>query len=95
MEKSNFVGDESYLSNKTELKFDKSNLISFETNKNLDKNITDYYNLIYKYRNDCLEASIVYNKQFYQDDGVTPDKNIYFKLSFIPFGNINSPNLNE
>ena len=62
MEKSNFIGDESYLSNLTELEVNKSNTLSFETNKNLDKNLTNYYNLIYKYKN-SMEAS-VYNKQF-------------------------------
>ena len=50
MEKSNFIGDESYLSNLTELEVNKSNTLSFETNKNLDKNLTNYYNLIYKYK---------------------------------------------
>ena len=68
LEKSNFIGDESYLNNFSELEIDKSNSIAFETNKNIDKNLTNYYNLIYKYKNDCLEASLVYNKQFYDED---------------------------
>ena len=95
MEKSNFIGDESYLSNLTELEVNKSNTLSFETNKNLDKNLTNYYNLIYKYKNDCLEASLVYNKQFYNEDNVNSNKNIFFKVSFIPFGAVNTPNLND
>ena len=93
MEKSNHVGDESYLNNFTELEIDKSNSIAFETNKNLDKNLTNYYNLIYQYKNDCLKASVVYNKQFYQEDSTNSGKNIFFKISFIPFGDINTPNL--
>ena len=80
MEKSNFIGDESYLSNLTELEVNKSNTLSFETNKNLDKNLTNYYNLIYKYKNDCLEASLVYNKQFYNEDNVNSNKNISSKF---------------
>ncbi len=72
-----------------------TNSLSFETNKNIDKNLTDYYNLIYKYKNDCLEASLVYNKQFYQDDTINSGKNIFFKISFIPFGTVNTPNINE
>ena len=95
MEKSNFIGDESYLNNLTEFKINKSNLLAFETNKNIDKNLTNYYNLIYQYKNDCLQASVVYNKQFYQEDTVNPGKNIFFKISFIPFGTINTPSLNE
>ena len=95
MEKSNFIGDESYLNNYTELEINKSSLIAFETNKNIDKNLTNYYNLIYQYKNDCLRASVVYNKQFYQEDSINPEKNIFFKISFIPFGTINTPNINE
>ena len=95
LEKSNFIGDESYLNNFSELEIDKSNSIAFETNKNIDKNLTNYYNLIYKYKNDCLEASLVYNKQFYDEDSVNAGKNIFFKISFLPFGTLNSPNLND
>ncbi len=95
MEKSEDVGDESYLINKTNVNFNRFNSFAFETNKNLDKNLTDYYNLIYKYKNDCLEASLIYNRQFYNEDDVNPEKNIFFKISFIPFGELNTPNLND
>ena len=79
MEKSNTIGDESYLSNVTQLELNQSNVVTFETNKNVDKNLTDYYNLIYKYKNDCLEASVVYNKQFYNEDAVNSSENIFLK----------------
>ena len=95
MEKSNTIGDESYLSNVTQLELNQSNVVTFETNKNVDKNLTDYYNLIYKYKNDCLEASVVYNKQFYNEDAVNSSDNIFFKISFVPFGTINTPNVND
>ena len=95
MEKSNTIGDESYLSNVTQLELNQSNVVTFETNKNVDKNLTDYYNLIYKYKNDCLEASVVYNKQFYNEDAVNSSENIFFKISFVPFGTINTPNVND
>ncbi len=95
MNKSNYIGDESYLKNSTKINFNKSNSLGFETNKNLDKDITNYYNLIYSYKNDCMEASIVYNKQFYDEDSTNSGKNIFFKISFLPFGSINTPNINE
>ncbi len=95
LEKSAHIGDESYLNNITELEIDGSNSIAFETNRNIDKNLTNYYNLIYEYRNDCLKASVIYNKQFYQEDNVNSGKNIFFKISFIPFGDINTSNLND
>tara|TARA_Y100000590_G_scaffold466336_1_gene641343 strand:- start:2180 stop:4753 length:2574 start_codon:yes stop_codon:yes gene_type:complete len=95
LEKSNLIGDESYLTNLTQLEINKSNSIAFETTKNIDKNLTNYYNLIYEYKNDCLEASVVYNKQFYNEDSVNSGQNIFFKISFVPFGTINTPNINE
>ena len=49
LEEDNIIGNKSYITNKSKLAFDKNNFISFETSKNLDKNITDYYNLIYEY----------------------------------------------
>ena len=95
MEKSNFVGDESYLTNNTQLQLNNQNSIEFETTKNIDKDLTDYYNLIYNYKNDCLQASLIYNKQFYKEDNISSDTNIFFKISFIPFGSVNSPSLND
>jgi len=95
MEKSNLVGDESYLTNLSKFNFNNSNSLFYEINQNIDKNITDYYNLIYEYKNDCLKASIKYNKQFYKEDNINPEENILFKISFIPFGEINSPNIND
>ena len=88
MEKSQPIGEESYLNNVSRIEINNSNSLAFETNKNLDKNLTDYYNLIYKYKNDCLEASVVYNKQFYDDVSINSDKNIFFKISIIPFGDL-------
>ena len=95
LEKSNLIGDESYLNNKTEFQINKLNSLAFETNKNIDRNLTNYYNLIYEYKNDCMTASVVYNKQFYQDDAINSGKNIFFKLSFLPFGNIDTPSIND
>ena len=88
MEKSQPIGEEIYLNNVSSIEINNSNSLAFETNKNLDKNLTDYYNLIYKYKNDCLEASVVYNKQFYDDVSINSDKNIFFKISIIPFGDL-------
>ena len=34
-------------------------------------------------------------KQFYKEDDVNSNKNIFFKISFIPFGSVNTPNLND
>ena len=95
LEKSNFIGDESYLNNVTEFKINNSNSLSYQTNINIDKNLTNYYNLIYEYQNDCLQASLIYNKQFYSEDTINSGKNIFLKISLLPFGEINTPSINE
>ncbi len=63
---------------------DRSNL-KFKTRKDLDKDFTEYYNLIYTYKTDCLEANFEYNKKFYRDGSMVPDQSVFFTLKFIPF----------
>ena len=83
----------SYLSNKTSYNFDNSNEISFETRENKKTKLTEFYNLIYQYRNDCLIAAIEYSKDYYTDRDLKPSENIFLKLTIVPFGKTSSPNL--
>ncbi|MGL3827106.1 LPS-assembly protein LptD [Candidatus Pelagibacter communis] len=83
----------SYLSNKTKYKINDSNFIEFSTRKNKSKDLTEYYNFMYQYKNDCLSASIEYNKDFYSDRDLKPNESILFKLSIIPFGEISGPDI--
>ena len=91
LEEDNYLNQDSYLTNNTKFNFDSNNSIAFETSKNLDQNITNYYNLIYEYENDCLTAAIEYNKNYYTDGDLKPDENIMFTIKIIPFGKISSP----
>ncbi len=95
LEEDNFMGTKSYVSNKTTLNLDNNNSISFKTNKDLDKNITEYYNLIYEYKNDCLIAGIEYNKSNYSDGDLKPEENLFFKIRIIPFGELNTPSVKQ
>ena len=65
----------------------------FSTRKNKKTDLTEFYKLIYQYKNDCLAASIEYNKDYYNDRELKPEENIFLKLSIIPFGQTTSPNL--
>ena len=94
LQEDNMIGNKSYLSNKTTFSFDDSNSLSFKTNRNLDKDISEYYTLIYEYKNDCLTAAIEYDKQYYTDSDLKPEKNIFFSIKIIPFGKINTPSIN-
>ena len=93
LEEDNYLNEDSYLTNKTKLNIDNNKSIGFSSSKNLDKNITNYYNLIYEYENDCLTAAIEYNKSYYADRDLQPEENLLFLIKIIPFGKISSPSL--
>jgi LPS-assembly protein len=84
---------ETYLSNKTLFNISDSKNFIFETRKNKKTRLTEFYNLIYEYRNDCLVAAIEYNKDYYTDRDLKPEENVFFKLTIMPFGKASSPNL--
>ena len=83
----------SYLKNETRFNFDERNSLIFETSENKEKSFTEFYNLIYQYENDCLKAGIEYNKEFYSDRDLKPSENLFFKITILPFGGFNTPNL--
>ena len=95
LEEDNYLNQNSYIANKTKFNFDNNNSIAFKTSKNLDQDITNYYNLIYEYENDCLTAAIEYNKSYYTDGDLKPEENILFSIKIIPFGKISSPSLTK
>ena len=83
----------SYIQNEIRYNLDKNNSLIFETRENKEKSFTEFYNLIYQYQNDCLTAGLEYNKEYYSDQDLKPSESLFFKISIIPFGGINSPNL--
>ena len=95
LNQNNSTNKESYLSNKTVYNFRKSNSFSFEAKENKETNATEFYNLMYQYRNDCLIAAIQYNKDYYTDRDLKPNESIYLNLTIIPFGQTKSPNLRK
>ena len=86
---------QSYLTNKTVFNFDNSQNLLFRTRMNKKTRLTEFYNLMYQYSNDCLVAAIEYNKDYYSDRDLKPEENIFIKLSIIPFGKTSSPDLKK
>ena len=84
-----------YLDNQTKFNLDKSNSLVFSTRENKSIDLTEYYNLMYQYKNDCLAASVEYNKDYYNDRELKPSESIFFKITIIPFGETSSPNLKK
>jgi LPS-assembly protein len=95
MEKSNILGSESYVSNNTILNFDDNNSLAFKTRKNKEKDLTEYYNLIYQYKNDCLVAGIEYKKDYYQDVNIEPEEQVLFSITIMPFTKIKTPEVDK
>ena len=78
------IGDTDFLENETTYSIDKNNFIKFNTRRNRKINLTEYYNLVYEYKNDCLTAGIKYNKTYYEDRDLKPSENLFFTISLYP-----------
>ena len=95
LQEQNIIGSKSYIKNETSYNFDGSNSLSFSTRKNKETNLTEFYNLIYEYKNDCLAAAIEYNKEYYNDNDLKPEEQLLFTITIMPFGKVGSPKLNK
>ena len=87
------VGSESYLSNETSLNFNSANSLKYRTRRNKKTDFTEFYNLIYEYKNDCLTAAIQYNKDYYSDNELKPTEEIFFSISIVPLATLNTPSV--
>ena len=91
LEENNEIGSDSYLNSDVKYNFNKSNSIAYNTRRNRKTDLTEYYNFIYEYKNDCLVAAIEYNKDYYQDRDLNPTEEIFFSLTFTPFTTVDTP----
>ena len=89
------IGNQEYFKTKIDLKNKENGLFSFETKRNLITNSSEFYNLSYEYLNDCLRAGLVFRREFYNDSELEPENSLLFKITLMPFGNINSPTFSK
>ena len=89
------IGDQEYFKGKLEYAKGKNGQLAFETKRNLITNSAEFYNLSYEYFNDCLRAGLVYRREFYKDSELEPENSLMFKVTLVPFGNINTPSFGE
>ena len=78
------IGSTNILENITTFNFDNKNYFTFRTRENKEINLTEYYDLIYEYKNDCLVAGIKYNKTYYQDRDLEPTEDFMFSIKLVP-----------
>ena len=79
-----FVSWPNILENKTTINFDEQNFITFRTRQNREIDLTEYYDFIYEYKNDCLVANIKYNKTYYKDRDLQPTEDFMLSIKLIP-----------
>ena len=84
LEENGVIGKTNIIENITRYSIDEENFLSFKTRKNRNINLTEYYNLLYEYKNDCLVASIQYKKNYYNDADIKPLEELFFTITIVP-----------
>ena len=84
IEKRNEVGSTHMLSNVTEYIVNDNTSLKFSTRRNKEINLTEYYDLSYEYKNDCLTAALKFKKTFYQDNDLKPTEDLFFSITLVP-----------
>ena len=92
-EENNLIGNESYYQNKLSYFFNPNSSFSFQTRENKRSNLTEFYDLIYEYKNDCLIASLRYNKEYYTGNNLKPNEELFFNITLIPLGSTKTENI--
>ena len=78
------TGDSNYLENKTIISFDDNNSLIFKTRRNRKISLTEFYDFVYEYQNDCLTAAIKYKKTYYTDRDLIPKEDLFFTITLFP-----------
>tara|TARA_B110000259_G_scaffold42601_1_gene49126 strand:+ start:2092 stop:4725 length:2634 start_codon:yes stop_codon:yes gene_type:complete len=84
------IGQTNVLENSTRYSFNENNSLLFSTRRNRNLNLTEYYDLIYEYKNDCLVAGIKYKKNYYNDADIKPIEELFFSITIIPLTTLSS-----
>ena len=95
LEENNALGSTSYLLNETSLALNNNSKILFRERKNKETDLKEFYNIMYQYENDCLVASLEYNKDYYSDRDLKPTEELFFSLTIIPLSTFNTPSLSN
>ena len=95
LEEKEHIGNQEYLKAGLKISKGETGLFEASTKRNLITNSAEYYDLSYEYINDCLRAGLVYRREFYNDSELEPENSLMFKVTIVPFGNINSPSFSQ
>ena len=93
IEENGEMGDANVIENSFKYLIDENNNLSFKTRRNRKLNLTEYYDLVYEYKNDCLTAGIKYKKTYYEDRDLIPSENLFFTITLFPLTTYETGNL--
>ena len=91
IEENGLRGNTNLLENKTSYSIDSNNSLQFKTRRNREIDLTEYYDLVYQYNNDCLEASLQYRKSYYSNGDIKPSEDLFFTITIIPLTSFAAP----
>ena len=77
-------GDSNILDSSISYNLNDKNFFSFKTRRNRKIDLTEFYDLVYEYKNDCLTAGIEYKKTYYSDGDLRPTQNLLFTITLFP-----------
>ena len=77
-------GEQDFIQNSTSIEIDGNNQLTFSTRRNRKLNLTEFYDLVYEYKNDCLTAGIKYKKTYYEDRDLKPTEDLLFTITLFP-----------
>jgi len=84
IKENSILGNANVYENESKYNFNEFNSLYFKTRRNREIDLTEYYDLVYEYNNDCLKAGIKFNKTYYEDRDLKPSENLMFTISFYP-----------
>tara|TARA_Y200000002_G_C22554443_1_gene609669 strand:- start:218 stop:1009 length:792 start_codon:yes stop_codon:yes gene_type:complete len=84
VEENGDLGESNSFENSISYKIDNNNFLTFKTRRNREINLTEYYDLVYEYKNDCLVAGVKYKKSYYEDRDLKPNENLLFTITLFP-----------
>ena len=84
LEENGKMGDANVLESSFSYNFNENNFLTFKTRRNRKINLTEYYDLVYEYKIDCLTAGVKYKKSYYSDRDIKPNENLLFTVTLFP-----------
>ena len=85
IEEAGILGSTNLVTNTTKYSLNEYNSLAFGTRRNREIGLTEYYDLVYEYKNDCLIAGIKYRKDYYRDGDIIPKEELFFSITIVPF----------